>query len=363
MQQNKFSGALRVIWAIVLKDIVDALKNKMTLSVVMGVMVMMASNTMLPLMLTPKDTPIAIAYTPEKSTLVRGLTTRDEFKLRLADSQQEMQDAVGKSAVVVLGLGLPPEFNQAAGSGEVVQVEGYAPHWADPQQVAELVVFFEQELGKASWQTVRINVEGHTYPPIDAGGQPLMVVMNLSMVLFSIGMSMVPYLLLDEKEMRTFDALLVSPARFSQIVIAKALVGLFYCLCAVAVALLFSFKFFVHWDVVILAIALGAALAVAIGLLTGAMCETQAAVNLWMGLALIGLLVPMFLTNVTSSRLPPIVQTILPWIPSVAFRNLIGYSMAGDLGAASVWLNAAILAGAAFIVLLVVVWRVRQSDR
>ncbi|MCP4537377.1 MAG: ABC transporter permease, partial [Chloroflexi bacterium] len=189
------------------------------------------------------------------------------------------------------------------------------------------------------------------------------VALNLCMVIFFVGLSLVPYLLLEEKETRTFDALLVSPARFGQIVIGKALVGVFYCSCAVAVALLFSSKFFVHWDIAILAIVLCAAFAVAVGLLMGAIYENQSTANMWTGLVLVGLLGPVFLSHVNSARLPAIVRTILPWIPSVAFRNLIGYSIAGDFQSASVWSNAAILAGAAVIALALVVWRVRQSDR
>lgn len=355
---------MRILWAIALKDIADAVCNKMTLSIMLGVGFMMLSSMALPLMLGLKNTPTAIVYTAEKSTLVRGLTTRDEFKLRLADSAQDMQDAVGESTTLVLGLVLPSEFHKAAGSGEIVQVEGVAPHWANPAEAAELAAFFEQELSKASWQTIKINVAGNAaYPPLDADGQPFMIAMNFSLMIFIMGLSLAPYLLIEEKETHTFDALMVSPASFSQVVMGKALAGIFYCLTAAVIVFLFNDKVFVHWEIAILAVVLGALFAVSVGLLAGAISENQATINLWMGLMSMGLLLPIFLDRFTSSRLPAIVQAITPWIPSVAFHKLLACSMAGNLDDAPIWSNAAILAGAALIVLTLVVWQVRRSDR
>jgi ABC-2 type transport system permease protein len=296
--------------------------------------------------------------------LLRGLTTRDEFRLRLRDSAQDMQDAVGESTTLALGLVLPPEFHQAMGSGEVVRVEGIAPHWADPAEVAELAAFFEQELSKASWQTVEINVAGNAaYPPSDAGGQPFLVAMNFSLMVLMMGLSLVPYLLIEEKETHTFDALMVSPASFSQVVIGKALTGIFYCLTAALVIFLFNTKVFVHWDIAILAVVSGALFAVSVGLLAGAVAKNQATVNLWMGLMSLMMLLPIFLVRSTSSRIPTIVQTVASWIPSVAFHKLLACSMAGNLDDAPIWLNVTILVGAALVVLALVVWQVRRSDR
>ncbi len=355
---------MRIIWAITLKDIADAVRNRLTLSIILGVGFMMLSSMALPFLLGLKNTPTAIVYTTEKSTLLRGLTAREEFRLHLRDSAQDMQDAVGESTAPALGLVLPPEFHQAAGSGEIVRVEGVAPHWADPDKVAELAAFFEQELSKASRQTVEINVVGNAaYPPLDAGGQPFLVAMNFSLMVLMMGLSLVPYLLIEEKETHTFDALMVSPASFSQVVIGKALTGIFYCLTAALVVFLFNAKVFVHWDIAILATVLGALFAVSVGLLAGTMVKNQATVNLWMGLMTLVLLLPIFLVRSTSSRIPAIVQTVASWIPSVAFHKLLACSMAGNLDGAPIWPNVAILVGAALVLLALVVWQVRHFDK
>lgn len=72
---------------------------------------------------------------------------------------------------------------------------------------------------------------------------------------------------LNTKGTYTLDALLVSPARLWQVVAGKALAGLFYCLAAAVVVFAFNTRIVVHWEIAALAAVLGAAFAVAVGLL------------------------------------------------------------------------------------------------
>ena len=354
----------RITLAIAAKDIADAIKNKTTLSIMLGVAVMMLSGLALPLLLGLRRIPTAVVYDPAKSTLIRGLTARSEFRLRLAASQEDLESTVAGSPELMLGIVIPAGFQQAEGSGGEIEMDGYFTHWANPDKVAGLVAFFEEELSRASWQTVRINVEGHAlYPSSDLGLQPSLLAMNLTILLLVVGLALVPHLLIEEKETHTFDALLVSPARFSQVVAGKALAGMFYCLCAAVVVFLFSTRWIVHWEIAALAFLLGAVFAVAVGLLMGILSENPTTINLWMGLLLLLLVVPMLLVELASAKLPALVQAILPWTPSVAMAKLVGFSMVGAVPAADIWSNAGILAVESLVVYALVVWRVRRSDR
>jgi len=201
------------------------------------------------------------------------------------------------------------------------------------------------------------------YPSLDAGGQPFMISLALTIMILTVGFALVPYLLVEEKETHTFEALLVSPARFGQVVAGKALAGTCYCLSAAVVVFLFNAKLFVHWEVAILAVLLGAAFAVAVGLLMGALFDNPATINLWMGVLFMLLLVPTFLAALDSSKLPEVVRTITSWLPSVALGRLLKIAMAGDVPAALLWSNVAVLAVSALVVYVLVVWRVRRSDR
>jgi len=355
---------IRITLAIAAKDIADAIKNRTTLSIMLGVAVMMLSAMLLPLLLVLRHTPVAVVYDPARSTLIRGLTTRSEFRLRLVDSQDELESTVAGSPELMLGIVIPAGFQQAEGSGGEIEMDGYFVHWANPGKVAELVAFFEEELGEASWQTVRINVAGHAlYPSPDLGGQPFLLAMNLTILVLVVGLALVPHLLIEEKETHTFEALLVSPARYSQVVAGKALAGMFYCLCAALVVFLLNTRWIVHWEIAALAFLLGAAFAVAVGLLMGVVSDNPTTINLWMALLLVLLVVPMLLVKLASARLPALLQAILPWTPSVALAKLIGFSMAGAVPAGDIWSNAGILAVEALVFYALAVWRVRRSDR
>ncbi len=257
---------IRIIWAVAAKDIGDALKNKTTLSIMLGVGVMMLTGLALPLLFGPPRVP----------------TT----------------------------------------------------------------------------------VEGHVvYPSSELGLQPSLLAMNLTILLLVIGLALAPHLMIEEKETHTFDALLVSPARFSHVVSGKALAGLFYCLCAAVVVFLFNTRWIVHWEIAALAFLLGAAFAVAAGLLLGIVSENPATINLWVVLLLMLLLVPMLLEELASAKLPEAAQAILPWMPSVAIGKLVGFSMVGVVPAMDIWSNVGILAIESLIFYALVIWRVHRLDR
>jgi len=354
---------VRIMGAIAAKDIVDAIKNKTTLSILLGIGFMMLLGMVLPLLLGLRATPVAVIYDPGRSTLIRGLAARPEFRLYLVTSQTELEETVAGSPELLLGLVIPPGFQPAEGSGGELTLEGYVSHRADPAKTAERVAFFEAELSKASWQTIHINVAGHTvYPTSSLEGQPFLMAVNTTVLILVVGMILAPYLLIEEKETRTLEALLVSPARFGQVVAGKALAGGFYCLCAAVVIGLFNAPWIVHWELAVLALCLGALFAVAVGLLLGAICDTPTTLSLWMGLLLLLLVVPTLLMRLTNAHLPEFVRLILPWMPSVAMSELVGLAMVGSVPAGAVWPNVGILVMESLALYAVVGWRVRQAD-
>ena len=349
---------VRIIGAIGAKDILDAIRNRTTLSIIVGVGVMMLSGLVLPLVLGSRGGPKGVVYDPPKSELVRQLSLR-----RMA-SEDEMKATVATSLQPLLGMVIGPEFSQAREPGQAVTLDGYVAHWATRSQVAGLVSHFEAELGKASGQAVRIDVQGHrVYPSADPQGQPFLLATNMTMQILIVGLSLVPLLLVEEKETRTFDALLVSPARLGHVVAGKGLAGLFYCLCGAAVVFVFSARWFVHWDLALLAAFLGAALAVGLGLLLGAVCENPATLSLWILMVFMALLAPVLLVGLGHTVLPAWVQSLAPWTPAVAMARLVGLATAGAIPAGDVARNVAILGGEALVLHALVAWRVRRSDR
>lgn len=359
----KPASSLRIVQVIAIKDIREALKNKLFISIMLGVAVMMASNLLLPLLLS-NSKPTAIVYDQGRSTIVRGLTGRDDFQLHLVDSLEDMQQAVSESLSTRIGLVLPADFDQRAGSDDIIPVDGYYAHWADQEKITSWAVLFEEQLGLASWGTVQVNMDGHVlYPTIDADGSPLMTALLLSIVILTLGATLVPLLIVEEKESHTFEALRVSPASLGQMVAGKALAGGFYCLLAAMVVFLFNLAFFVHWWVALVATLLYIAFVVALGLLLGTIADNPTTTGIWGGVVLILLMIPTFASLFNQTNWPAFLRSLLAWSPTSIIVDLVKASMSATIPLTLIWSNLAILVAAAVLFYLLVAWRVQRLDR
>jgi ABC-2 type transport system permease protein len=357
-------SGVRILWAVFAKDMREALTNKLLLSILVGTMILLLNGAVLPLLVEIRWRPAAIVYDEGRSTLIRALMGRDDFGIRLAESRQEFEDIITSGPGTWLGLVIPPDFDQRAGDPAGIMLEGYAAHWANEDKLTQSTAVFEEELGLATWSEVRINLLGHTlYPATDAGGQ---IALNLTTVVIAmtvIGAALVPLLMVEEKESHTLDVLLISPARFVEVMIGKAMVGGVYCLLAACVAILFNRQWIVHWDIVLLAAILSAAFTVALGMLVGVLADNPTSAALWVGPILLIVLGPAIAQFFASPTWPTIVHDVLPWMPGSLMLNLYRLSVAGEVPGSLLLANAAALAGMAGAVYLLVGWRIRRLYR
>ena len=261
---------------------------------------------------------------------------------------------------------LPAGFAGASeGAGETLAlVEGIVPRWATARQASELASFFEEQLAQATWQEITIVIDDRrAYPVPGTFGQHTMVTSSASMVILTIRLALVPMLLVEEKESHTLDALLVSPAGYGQVVLGKALTGLFYCTCAAVVVYAFGARWFVHGWLLLLVFALGAGFAVAIGLLMGTFIDNPSSVNLGVGLLLMILLVPALLGGLIDDRAPRALSLLMDWLPSAAFGEALTLTTLRTVRPQD-WLGpVARLAGGLMVAAGLMAWRVRRVQR
>jgi ABC-2 type transport system permease protein len=360
--QRNLSHSLRIIWAVAAKDIVDAIKNKVTVSVILGVALLMLSSQALPLIARLSDVHRVVVYDAGASRLVGELQRSPDVGLIRASSLQDLKDILVESSGTMLGLMLPANFDQASDAGQALQLDGYFAHWVSAADVTAEGAFFETQLGALAGQPVHIELAGHAvYPRPDSAGQPLLVSISLVVVIITIS-GLVPYLMVEEKETRTMDALLVSPARISQIVIGKAIAGMVYGLVAAAVVFVFNRALVVHWEWAVLATLCGTLFAVSAGLLLGSAFDNPQNMGPWMGFLFALLLMPVFL-GMLKPGLPAFLSTVTPWIPSAALEKLFRISFSGSVRLDQALSNLAILVGSALLFLAAVAWIVRRSDR
>jgi ABC-2 type transport system permease protein len=362
--QCRLPGNIRIVWAIAAKDIGDAIRNKTTISIIIGVAFLMLSGQAMPLLLKLQALPRAYYYDVGHSNLLPGLAKSEDYQLVKIPSQDELENIVAESSGAVLGLVIPPDFDQKVEGGESVKLEGLFVHWVKSKDVEEAVSFFEQELSGRLGTSLEIRVQGNAvYPGPDADGQPFMLTLSLVVATITIGSFLVPLLMVEEREKHTMEALMVSPASYSQVVLGKTIAGLFYCITAAVVVLVINFSMVNQWGIAVLAVLGGALFTVAIGLLVGTLFDHQGVMNMWLGLILILLIMPVFLEQTMGERLPEAVAAVFPWLPSVAMAKLVRISLSNSLVLDQVALNLGIMFGYTALLLAAVVWRVRRMDR
>jgi ABC-2 type transport system permease protein len=363
LAEGRFRAGLRVTFAIAVKDIVDAIRNRTTLSTILSVLFVMVAYRMLPSFESADTLPRLALYDAGESRLVAELEKSFEFDTVPLASQELMEAYVGDKDIVMLGLVLPADFDQRLASSDRVELDGYVVHWADDTAAANVRIFFEKQLTALAGRPLRINIAGNTvYTQMESRGYALLAALSVVIGITIVGVSLVPNIMLEEKQAKTLDVLLVSPASAGQVVIGKALVGLFYCLTATAVALIFNMALVNQWGLAILAVICGSLFTVGLGLLLGSMIETRGQLMLWAWVLIVPLLVPVFLSIMTD-LLPADLITALGWIPTVALSKVLRISFSDSAPLAQFGPELAIVIGWSALILFAVAWLVRRSDK
>jgi len=222
---------------------------------------------------------------------------------------------------------------------------------------------FEEQIEEMVGQPARINVKGNiVYPPSDAGLWLLMTTVTPVIVILMMGIQLVPTLLFEEKRTKTMDALLVSPASISQVVVGKALAGLFYVMVAASVVFAINWAGVVHWEVVLLFVLGIGIFSVGVGLVLGSFFERQQDVVGLMMLLIVVFIGALFV-NMLGMDIPAVVRAVLPWVPSVALAEIIQFVFLETVPWGQVLANLGSVLAISTLLYAVVVWKVRRSDR
>ncbi len=357
---------LRIVWAITAKDLLEALKNKGSLAFLAGVLVLLAISRLYSGPAGANAPPNLLIYDAGDSSLVAALEGSSAVKLNEVPSQEELERRIRSGDEADLALVIPADLCQALDSGEEPVLEGYVVPWVSESAANELVSRVEEEISRLVGQPVHINLEGNRLylqpEAVVPGSMPHMASITLLMALTLVGLGVTPNLMLEEKQTRTLDALLVSPASSGQVVLGKALAGLFYSLAITLVVLALHANLITHWGPALAAVIAGSLFTVAIGLLLGILFETGQQYTLWAFVILNILLVPVFLYG-ERGLLPEAVNVVVAWIPTAALANIFWVSFSAHAPAAAFMPELALVIGCTAVVLAVVAWLVRRSDR
>jgi ABC-type Na+ efflux pump permease subunit len=352
---------LHIAWTIGTKDILDALKNKISMS---SIIIMIGMVVFLYWMseLRPFDKYVNVVVYDEGDTslTIESVTLSDgiEYSFREASSLQDMKQ---KMAYQNLGLVLPADLDQTLASGGTPTLSGYI-FWIDRKKVAELETHYTKAFGEIIGQPVQVVIDQNVViPRANADGMQTSVAQQMIYFVFMTALLLIPHLILEEKRTKTLDALLTSPASPGQVVLGKALAGFFYILVIGGLAMVLFSLYIVTWPLAAVAFLGYALLAIGLGLAVGSFIQSAKLSGLWMVVLMLFLVIPpLFFME---SNLKAGIRTVLTWFPTSALASLLRFACSTGVTTAQFLPNLAIAVASIGIVFGLVVWKVQRSDR
>lgn len=351
-----------IILAIARKDIAQAIKDKMILGVILGVLLLILPSQLLPIILQNEDTPLAVIYGIEPTALANALTKLPDTSAYSVKSLSDLKDEISSGRGSIIGLVLPEDFSSMVAAREKINIDGYLTHWIKPDAVNYLEEYFEKKIQLLIDSPVDINiVDDQVYPDEDTRGIQVMFILQMINAIMTITLILVPQLFITEKESHTLDALLVSPASLFDLVIGKGLAGIFYAVIAVSIVIAMNTKIIAHWPLLILSTISGIILTVLTGLIIGLLFGNYQQATFVMWIVGIGAIAPPFIKLILTADLPKVLEAVVNWSPSGQLANLLLMSLmktvdshAALLGLGTIWIVNIIL-------LSINLWQINQQ--
>ena len=341
------------------KDICDALRHKGTrvnfiLMLVMVVFFYWISTV------RPWDKSIeVVVYDKGDSGLFEGtIALSDDYEIRHIEvsSFGQMQRNIRHEH---WGLVVPEDFDQILASGEDPVLSGYIL-WVNRGKVADLEALYSLKYSEYFDRTVRVEIGENVVIP-SPEISTTMVNMHILFATLFVAISLVPALMLEEKLSKTLDALLVSPAGAWQVVMGKALAGLFYMALTSGLFFFLNRAYVTNWGLALLGFLLCALFSIGLALAVGSLAQTSQQLALWLAPVMILLIVPSVFAGF--SNLTPGLRAIFSWLPTTALVQIIRYSFSSSAPVRQLLTNLAIVVVSTTLVFAVVVFKVRRADR
>jgi len=290
------------------------------------------------------------------SRLVAMTEQLDSVTSKEYDSVSEIKQAVEDGAVDV-GMVLPADFDSSVTQGKETELTTYI--WGESlaknriilgATIANLVRDLAGQEAPVEIETITLGDEASI--PWSERVLPLIVLMAV----FLGGLFLPASSVIEEKEKRTLEAVVITPASVGDVFIAKGLMGIILSLLTGVVILVLNQAFGTEPALLVLVLALGATMAAEIGLLCGAlMKDITTLFAIWKagGIFLFGpAIIHMF---------PQIPQWIGRLFPTYYFLQPIIAISQGGAGWSNVAINVFILAGLDLLLIAVVTLALKKK--
>ena len=359
--ENKQPSKLKIILYIAEKDIISAFRNRTTIGIIIGVLLLILPSQLVPLILKTDSIPTAVVYAQGAPTLARKLSDFSGTRYLQVNSLAELNDEVIYRKDQVIGLIFPESFTINEVYPSQIEVTGIIPHWTEDEEALALIEHFDTPLSDFTGSDVRIILaEESIYPTENTHSFETMFILQIMNAILTISLVLVPQMIMIEKEMHTLDALLVSPASLQDMVIAKGIAGSFYSLLATAVVLALNTPIIVHWEWLIASAISGIVFALLIGLLVGLIFDNFQKTTLVMSIIMLLVFGPAFIKLYVRTALSPLIGFLVQWLPSGLLASLTQMSLFESVNPSLAWTDLGLLWVYNLILAGVIALRIRQ---
>jgi len=354
---------LNIVSAITRKDVVDAIRHRYLLTaLVTPLFVALLFRVLLPGVDNAKILTIVV-HDAGGSALVAELRQSPQIGVVDAASADAIAGEVERRKAIG-GLVVPAGFDADLAGGKQPELTVYINNQktifeqaAFRQLLDKMVRAFakQPEPARLVWVDVdkgaNDQLRGGT--GLDQMLLPLLLVLTFGMT----GAFVVPLLIVEEKEKRTLDFLLSSPASLNDIVAGKAMTGVVYTILIAGLLLGLNRRFIQSWPLTLLTVVLGLLFVVAVGLVIGSLLKNTMQVNTWASFVLIVLMAPSFPLLGISAWFEKAMRVI----PTYYLSEALKLSMAGTVSS-QLWLYLAVLLGCTVIAFLAAGWALHRRS-
>lgn len=361
----------RFVLAIARKDALDILLNKSTLTLLLTPIMLAVLFFVVGKLLGSHTTNILI-YNPGRSSIEQTVTgSFTNVAVTYANSPEHVVSAFGpdgshKNTTYALGLVVPNNFDTSIQAKQYPQVGLYTngDQVSTIQKQLVLSAMSDYSRNRADPQLpITLSVATVNPPTPSSNLLDITQIYSVALVLGSlfIGSALVPGLLAEEKEKKTLRMLMVSPASFSDVVIAKLLVGLVYQLVLILLALTLEGGFIGNVPLLLLFVLLGALFSIAVGLVIGCFFQTTNATGAAGGMISFLYIIPIFFVGPFAQLFASALFPLIKILPTYYIASGVSDAISNQNTFAGVLLNAGILGGIIVALFVFAVWILRRQ--
>ncbi len=365
----------RSILAIARKDAIDILVNKSTMTVLI-MPIALAVLFLLVGKLIGGHTINILAYNPGQSRVVQVVSGAfASVKITEAGSPADVTAAFGpngthKDSPYDVGLVVPADFDSALRDGSHPQISLYTNgnnstiDQRESMLLQAAIINYARQVANPQPPLELTSAMINPPPNTNVGDLLGTYYGAVSLVVsFMVGLTLMPGLLIEEKEKKTLRMLMVTPASFTDVILGKLLIALVYQLALSLIVLVIQNAFTGQIPLLLLYTLLGSCFSLALGLLLGSIFSTASAAGAAGGLVFFLYIVPAIFagplgTLLGNNAVAQVVKVLPPYYMADGTYN----AMQGHATFGNALLNLGIIAGSTLVLLLIAAWLLRRQS-